>query len=295
MRLFQWTSLSCVALLVLGCKGWTDDGDDTGDPIVVDTDTGDTEDTDTDTGDVEVNLPPSAPEVAIEPAEPVEEDDLNCVITAQSVDPEGAQLSYHYSWDVDGQDPEIDSSTVEASNTWVNQTWTCKAWSDDGKHESDAATASVEIQQACNDFGPGEPNESESDAVSLGEMGDGDDAKELEGLLDGHGDRDWYLFVGRDTATAWMGPGLEISGGTVPVRACFFASCLNGLGKTELECKDGSTAMTSAAGLPGCCSYARFEVDLNCTSTISDDAAIYILVYTDMENVCEPYTISYWY
>jgi len=269
--------------------------DDTGEPNIIDSDTGDTEETgDPDTG--EINLPPSAPEVAIEPEEPTEDDDLICAITKQSVDPEGETVTYHYEWDVDGQNPEIDSDTVPASETWVDHVWTCTAWADDGKHTSDTDSATVTIQQACYDFGVGEDNGSEGDAVGLGEMKDKDDPVTLEGLLDGHEDQDWYMFIGRDTISASrVAPGLELGGGTVPVRACLFASCLNGLGKTEVECPDEAESQTSPSGLPGCCSYADFEMDLNCKSTTDDEAAMYLLVYTDMEDVCEPYQVTYWY
>jgi hypothetical protein len=298
------SALFFVAVLTLpGCKGWFSSVEDTGDsPAIIDPDTGDTEDTDTDTdtdtddtGEVQVDLPPSAPEIEIEPAEPTENDDLTCAVKTQSVDPEGEAVTYHYVWDVDGQNPEIETETVSASETWPGQIWTCRAWASDGNNDSDYDEAAVEIEAACYDTGAGEPNDSEADALSLGEMKDSEDRKTIEGVLDGHTDKDWYLYVGRDTATGWMSPGLEISGGNVPVRACLFASCLNGLGKTEVECEDGSEDSISPSGLPGCCSYADFDIDLNCASTTNDEAAMYIKIYTDMEDVCEPYSVNYGY
>jgi hypothetical protein len=300
MRVSSSKTLGLVAVLALSaCQGWfSEPPEDTGrDPVIVDPDTGDTDDTDDtdDTGEVEVNLPPSAPEIEIDPAEPTEVDELACVIKTKAKDPEGKPMTYHYAWDVDGQDPEIDAATVAASETWAGQVWTCRAWANDGKQDGDYAEESVKIETACYDNGPGEPNDSEASAVSLGEMKDKDDAKTLEGVLDGATDKDWYMFIGRDAATGWIDPGLEISGGSVPVRACLFASCLNGLGKTEVDCLDGSEASISPAGLPGCCSYADFEIDLNCASTANDEAAMYIKIYTEMEDVCEPYSVNYWY
>jgi hypothetical protein len=302
MRFSKYSMLVFVTVLTLpGCKSWFSGAEDTGDgPIIDDPDTGDTEDTEDtddteDTGEVQIDLPPSAPEIEIDPAEPTEDDALTCTVKTNSVDPEGQPLTYHYVWDVDGQNPEIYVETVSASETWPGQVWTCRAWANDGKNDSDYDEASVEIEAACYDTGPGEFNDSEADAVSLGEMKDSEDRKTIEGVLDGHTDKDWYLYVGRDTATGWMSPGLEISGGNVPVRACLFASCLNGLGKTEVECEDGSEDSISPSGLPGCCSYADFDIDLNCASTTNDEAAMYIKIYTDMEDVCEPYSVNYGY
>jgi len=298
-------TLGLVAVLALSaCKSWFEEvpEDTGGEPVIVDPDTGDTEDTDTedtddteDTGDVEVNLPPSAPGIEIDPAEPNEDDALSCLVKKKAKDPEGQPMTYHYAWDVDGQNPEIDDVKVPASETRAGQVWTCRVWANDGKQDGDYAEASVEIDAVCYDNGAGEPNESESDAAPLGEMKDSDDAKTLEGVLDGATDKDWYMYIGRDAATGWVDPGLEISGGSVPIRACLFASCLNGLGKTEVDCLDGSDVSTSPAGLPGCCSYADFEMDLNCASTSNDEAAMYIKVYTEMEDVCEPYSVNYWY
>ena len=298
--------LGCSFLVLLnGCKGWvgsSDDADDTGDPPIVDPDTGETDtdtDTDTDTEDPdtgEVNLPPSAPVLAIEPAEPTEIDDLNCVISTPSVDPEGEELTYYYAWRVDGQDPEIDTSTVSADNTWVGHVWTCYAWASDGKHESEAAAAEVVIGQTCEDYGAGEPNDSEAAAVAIGEIKDKDDPVQIVGVLNGGADDDWYYYLGRDTiSVSEVKPGIEHSSGSIPVRACLFAQCLNGLGKTETECENGAAVVTSPSGLPGCCSYADFNMDLNCADTTDDEAAMYVLLYTEMEDVCEPYDVKVWY
>jgi hypothetical protein len=302
MLVTSFRTFGLAAILTLSaCKGWFEDApEDTGnEPIIVDPDTGDTEDTDDtedteDTGEIEVNLPPSAPDIEIEPNEPNEDDDLTCVVKEKAIDPEGQPMTYHYGWDVDGQNPEIDVEKVAASETRAGQVWTCRAWANDGEQDGDYAELSVEIDSVCYDT-TSEPNESEANPTALGDMKDKDDAKTIEGILDGATDKDWYLYIGRDSATGWIDPGVEISGGSVPVRVCLFASCLNGLGKTEVECNDGSEASISPSGLPGCCSYGDYEIDLNCASTANDEAAMYIKVYTEMEDVCEPYSVKYWY
>ena len=305
MTRFSLQSTSLILLMSLSaCKGWFSEPEDTGDPVPVDTsapiDTSDTEDTDTgDTEDTEdtgeINLPPSAPSVAIEPTEPTEEDNLSCVVTSPSIDPEGVEVTYQYAWTVDGQDPEIDTATVDAGLTWVGHEWTCYAWATDGKHESDVASASVTVGQSCYDGSTSEPNESESSAASLGEVEDGDDPKTIEGVINGEDDRDWYAYIGRDTLTGRVGPGISIDADGAPVRTCLFASCLNGVGKTEVECENGGVYTVSPSGLPGCCSYADIDIDLNCDSTSNDEAAMYIHAYSELEDICQPYEISFWY
>ena len=151
------------------------------------------------------------------------------------------------------------------------------------------------VTEQCFDTGPGEPNESESEALDLGELGDNEDPKSFTAVIAGETDKDWYFFVGRDKATGVMETGITIDSGGVPIRVCYFAQCLNGLGKTEIECENGATAINSPNGLPGCCSYASFDMDLNCADTLSDDAAMYIHAYSEMPDVCQPYEISYSY
>ena len=129
----------------------------------------------------------------------------------------------------------------------------------------------------------------------MGDLDDSEDPKKLQGVLNSEKDRDWFSYIGRDTITGRVSPGITIDADGAPVRVCLFAQCLNGIGKTEVECENGGTATASPSGLPGCCSYADIDLDLNCNSTSNDEAAMYIHAYSELENICQPYEIGFWY
>ncbi len=94
-----------------------------------------------------VNAPPEGLAVAIEPAAPVSEDDLRCVVATEASDPEGAPVSYSFSWSVDGA-PATDGEEVDAASTAVGERWVCLATPTDGVDEGEPATAEVTIAQA---------------------------------------------------------------------------------------------------------------------------------------------------
>ncbi len=91
------------------------------------------------------NQAPSAPTVSISPTAPSDVDVLTCVIEEESVDPEGAEVTYTYAWSVDGADAGITDATVTGSLTTRGQTWTCSVTGTDGEDTSTPGSASVEI------------------------------------------------------------------------------------------------------------------------------------------------------
>lgn len=94
----------------------------------------------------DVNFAPSDPEVSLLPAWPGPLDDLTCVLTVPSVDPEGASISYSGEFWVDGVPSGFAFSslpaTVPASATDDGEQWTCRATASDGSRSSVTASDS---------------------------------------------------------------------------------------------------------------------------------------------------------
>ena len=94
---------------------------------------------------------PAAPEglaVAIEPAAPMDADDLRCAVTTEAVDPNGDTVTYVFAWSVDGADAGLSSDTVGNALTVPGQSWTCTVTASDGTLTGTPATATVTILQA---------------------------------------------------------------------------------------------------------------------------------------------------
>ena len=51
---------------------------------------------------VPADLPPTAPTVVVEPADPTTDDDLTCMVTIASTDPEGVAVTHRFAWLRDG-------------------------------------------------------------------------------------------------------------------------------------------------------------------------------------------------
>ena len=150
---------------------------------------------------------------------------------------------------------------------------------------------------SCVDNGVGEAkNETEGSAHSLGKIDDQNkNGSKVKGVIKGDSDVDWYVYEGEDVVLGQVDPARQITQTESGLRLCKYFECLNGLDKTEVTCKDGAKDDTSPAMRPGCCHSTGFEVDLNCKSTISDDAKVYIRVDqpSATSSTCNEYVISY--
>ncbi len=143
---------------------------------------------------------------------------------------------------------------------------------------------------ACDDTGPGEPNDTEATAVYLGLItDDDDDGGTIQGVLTSAGDVDWYRYDGTDVFPPIVDPTRAF---TDPVRVCQFAECIAG-GVTDVTCNDGSTAATSPAGRSGCCNNHTFLMEVDCVGD-DDDATVYIRVDQPSAD-CLSYSIDYHY
>ncbi|MEE2750296.1 MAG: hypothetical protein VX519_02615 [Myxococcota bacterium] len=92
------------------------------------------------------NHRPSSPGVEIQPIHPqVGEADLDCVITEESVDPDGDSLSYQYSWKVDGEPVESVSQSIDSGVPKAGERWACSVVAFDGEKSSKPGEAEVVV------------------------------------------------------------------------------------------------------------------------------------------------------
>lgn len=71
------------------------------------------------------NQPPSAPEVVLDPASPTTEDTIRCVIETASVDPEGDDVEYAWSWTLDGNAIDSAATAIDPDQTVRGDVWMC--------------------------------------------------------------------------------------------------------------------------------------------------------------------------
>jgi hypothetical protein len=99
-----------------------------------------------DSVDMTVNGLPSAPSISITPSPAYTVDDLVTVVDVDSIDPEGSQVSYSYSWSKDGQVQSSQlSETVLSSATKLGEEWVVTVTPTDGLSLGTVDTASVTI------------------------------------------------------------------------------------------------------------------------------------------------------
>ena len=91
------------------------------------------------------DLPPFDFIVEIDPGDPTTSDDLRCLITQGSADPEGQPIEYIYTWYRDGVPTLIDTDEVFSDQTTNLEEWTCEVVATDGTLESNAAIDVVQI------------------------------------------------------------------------------------------------------------------------------------------------------
>jgi hypothetical protein len=133
-------------LLLLGCPVSTPtDTGSGGDTGGHDTDTGSTDTGDTGGGG---DLPPGAPEVAINPSTPGDASTLRAVIVTEAADPDGDAVTYRYEWLADGVVVAGETNDFVVSDlTSDGQVWTLNVYATDGTLEGPAGTASATVAE----------------------------------------------------------------------------------------------------------------------------------------------------
>lgn len=81
---------------------------------------------------VSTNNPPTQPQVAIQPALPMTNQDLFCAIITPSTDPDGDTVTYLYQWFRDGSPTDFTSATILAADTRAGEIWMCRVTPTDG-------------------------------------------------------------------------------------------------------------------------------------------------------------------
>ncbi len=99
----------------------------------------------------ELNSPPTAPGITIQPAEPTTDDDLTCVVETPSSDPDGDPITYRTNWTIDGLSTGMETLVVPAAQTRDGEEWTCVVRASDNQVEGPEGRASVVIGDQAGD------------------------------------------------------------------------------------------------------------------------------------------------
>ncbi len=91
------------------------------------------------------DLPPTTPVVDVTPDEPSTADDLTCLVTVASTDPEGLPVTMTYSWYVDGSPTAWIDPILTADQTASGETWTCRVVGNDGFQDGEVGEDSVTV------------------------------------------------------------------------------------------------------------------------------------------------------
>ena len=94
---------------------------------------------------VPADTAPTAPEVLVQPTDPSTDDDLTCVLTVPSTDPEGLAVTHTYTWLRDSVPTGASGNVLSSSETARGEVWTCSVRGNDGVFDSPAGEASVTI------------------------------------------------------------------------------------------------------------------------------------------------------
>ncbi len=125
---------------------WSDLSIGTHTVTVVGTDASDLQGQDSITVIVEAeDLPPTAPEVDVIPNNPLTTDDLSCLVTVASTDPEGQPVTLTYTWLRDGASTGHSSGSLASTETLRGEEWTCEVSGSDGGQDSPVGSDSVTI------------------------------------------------------------------------------------------------------------------------------------------------------
>lgn len=164
--------------------------------------------------------------------------------------------------------------------------------------EGACAEGYVCIMGVCGDglVCPGDvepPNESEENAVELGNITDDDDDFLAQaGVLAGATDVDWFHLHGADTFGHVSEPTLTILGGMQ--RSCVFLQCdEGGVALTTITCPKGTDVAITPQLRPGCCGTASFSItDFGCPGQ-DDSLEMWIRLDKPASDVCSEYDFQF--
>ncbi len=107
------------------------------------------------------NTPPSTPGVATAPSCADSDEDVTCVLSTASTDPDGDPVSYDYAWSADSG-ASATGITLSSSQTTGGEAWTCTVTPSDGFAEGPPGAASLPV------YGPCQSRQSTSFSSGLG-------------------------------------------------------------------------------------------------------------------------------
>jgi hypothetical protein len=96
-----------------------------------------------------VNLPPSAPVIILSPAAPTTLDNLRAELVSPAIDPEGATLTYTFTWTRDDAPTPHTAAEVPANETARGERWRVVVVANDGKLDAPPVSTEVLIGNAA--------------------------------------------------------------------------------------------------------------------------------------------------
>ncbi len=174
-----------------------------------------------------LNSPPSTPEFAIAPEEPIPGiDDMRCVLVTPSTDADGDDVSYEIAWSVDtfeytgASTTDLPGDTIEASQFFDDESWRCAVTpvDEDGAGLPTAVEvvpetwAGPRVFTTCDTTGRTGPKQTDCDSA------DGYNATTLEGeVVVTDGLQEWVVPVDGTYRISAMGAsGSGITGSGIP-------------------------------------------------------------------------------
>lgn len=157
---------------------------------------------------------PTVPTVSVSPTEPADGDALTCTVDVASYDPDGTEVTYVWSWLVDGEASGYTGESVPAEATSRDEVWTCQVFGQDADGDlSDPGEASVTIGIAWD----AEYDAGGADVIISGLSTDGTFGKTVAVIDDLDGDGFGELLVGANgeagtNGVMYLFAGADLSG-----------------------------------------------------------------------------------
>ncbi|MCY0987878.1 hypothetical protein OV203_12135 [Nannocystis sp. ILAH1] len=196
----------------------------------------------------------------------------------------------------DGTLEPTSTSTDGVTTTTTTEGTTTEETTTEGTSSTETGEDTTTEGVTCDDPGP-EPNNSEANAIDLGEQGCGAMAETVEGVLDGEDDIDWFSYHGVWNGLCIVGPNTRHTlTASDDVRLCVFADCDQG--SADFNCPNGTTETDSpSGGHPGCCGEGVMNLNFNfgCGLLNPNNARLFIRVDQAPADACVEYSVDYDY